>query len=281
MNHKNQIFISGLLLFTLACGAASSFPPPDPTSIFTQTPPVESTAAPTPAALPTQSAQAGAPSISEQVKLGFSQITETGNAPAYVITAQAPELQGLADPRVAQFNLLMRLLVEYEVNRFRADVLASQPVTPLANGSSLDIQYTLVGQRGDVWSIKLDAYVYMDGAAHPTSYSITFNYDLAAGRELRLGDLFNNDAYLQTISDFCKAELSARDIGFSDPLWQSGAAPLEENYKRWNLSDEGLVITFDVYQVAPYAAGPQTVIVPYEALRGMANPGGAISVFDR
>ncbi|MFO7584726.1 MAG: DUF3298 domain-containing protein, partial [Anaerolineales bacterium] len=50
-------------------------------------------------------------------------------------------------------------------------------------------------------------------------------------------------------------------LGFS-----GGAEPLPENYRNWNLTYEGLLITFDEYQVAPYAAGMQQVLVPFDVL---------------
>jgi hypothetical protein len=37
------------------------------------------------------------------------------------------------------------------------------------------------------------------------------------------------------------------------------------------------MFTFDPYQVGPYAAGSQTVIVPYAKLREMARPGSALA----
>ena len=41
----------------------------------------------------------------------------------------------------------------------------------------------------------------------------------------------------------------------------------------------GIGITFDAYQVGPYAAGPQFVMVPYSALKDIINPEGPIAQF--
>jgi hypothetical protein len=40
-----------------------------------------------------------------------------------------------------------------------------------------------------------------------------------------------------------------------------------------------LAITFDEYQVAPYAAGPQTVVVPFSELTNLLNPEGPAKSF--
>ena len=137
------------------------------------------------------------------------------------------------------------------------------------------MKYTLISQMADIWSIKLDFSFYSDGAAHPGLYSLTVNYDLAQGKELALGDLFlPNSNYLEAISNYCIAELSKQP--FFDSAFQEGAQPTLENYRNWNITKDGLMITFDEYQVAPYAAGPQTVVVPYSTLQTVINPQGPL-----
>jgi len=44
-----------------------------------------------------------------------------------------------------------------------------------------------------------------------------------------------------------------------------------------NLEAEGLRITFDPYQVAAYAAGPQVLFIPYSELQSISNPQGPIA----
>jgi hypothetical protein len=262
------LYVFVALMFVVAACSTQAFPPPDPTAAptFTSVP----TAVPVPTFL------------SSSLKVESTPFSETKDGPVYTITAQTPQLQGSDDPRVTAFNARASELVKNEVDRFRQDILTNQPVKPFAAGSSLDMKYELIGQRGDVWSIKFDVYYNYDGAAHPGSYSITMNYDLAQGRELALDDLFLHGVnHLGTIADYCKAELSKRDIGFTDPIFQTGADPLPDNYRKWNLSNDGLVITFDEYQVAPHAAGPQTVVIPYSKIIQMAGPGSALEVFGK
>jgi hypothetical protein len=37
-----------------------------------------------------------------------------------------------------------------------------------------------------------------------------------------------------------------------------------------------MLVFFDPYQVAPYAAGPQAVTIPYAALADVADPAGPL-----
>ena len=113
---------------------------------------------------------------------------------------------------------------------------------------------------------------YAEGAAHPYHYNMTFNYDLEQGKKLSLDELFRPDSnYLEAVSSYCIFDLSKRDIGFYGGFEQ-GAEPTPENYRNWNITSNGLMITFDEYQVAPYAAGAQTVVVPYEKLKTVIKP---------
>jgi hypothetical protein len=83
--------------------------------------------------------------------------------------------------------------------------------------------------------------------------------------------------YLQVLSDYCKTELEGRDIAFDASV--TDADPLPDNYQSWNISADGLVITFDEYLVAAYAAGPQIVTIPYAELQAMIDPNGPLSIY--
>ena len=255
-NSLYTIFITSLTLFIiLACNALA---------------PV-STAIPSPIVLPVTSVQL----ISQQVTLVPQAFNETNQTPPFTITSQTPQLTGSDDPRVLVFNQRLNELVMKEVDMWRQSFL--QNTAPTVNsGSTLDVKYTLLSQIGDLWSFKFDFSFYADGAAHPGLNSLTLNYDLGQGKELSLTDLFlPNATYLEAISKYCIVELSKQP--FFDSSSSNGAQPTPENYRNWNITLDGLMITFDEYQVAPYAAGPQQVVVPYSELQASINPQGPLS----
>jgi len=256
-------FIIVLGFFLLACNATFAVAFPTPTVV-----------APTPTFVPTS-----APLISQQVTLVSVPFTETNPGPGfptYTLTAQTPQLTGSNDPRVVAFNQLLSELITKEVDTWRQSFQELR-VTPNSTGSTLDVKYTLVSQVGDLWSFKFDSSFYADSAAHPGLNSMTLNYDLDQGRELMLGDLFlSNTNYLETISNYCVAELSKQQ--FFDGPFVDGAKPTADNYRNWNITPDGLLITFDTYQVGPGAAGPQKVTVPYSELTALINPQGPLAV---
>ena len=231
----------------------------------------------------TPSAQPSATEIplSQRVMLTSISFQEQGQAPAYFITAQTPKLTGSDDPRAQTFNNAVEDIITHEINYFRENVLAEMPPVSVSNGSSFNAQYSLIFQRDDLWSLKFSFSGYADGAAHPYQYSVSFNFDLQQGEPLTLAGLFPPDSdFLTVISRYCISELTRRDIGFYGGF-QQGADPSAENYRNWNITADGLLITFDEYQVAPYAAGPQTVIVPYGELAPLINSKSPLAMFTR
>jgi len=263
MNRKSTlVFTSFVVLFLLACNATFTVGLPTPT--VPPPTPLPPTATPIP--------------LSQQVILASVPFVETNsgsNFPQYTITASTPQLTGSDDPRVQTFNQRLSDLVQKEGDGWRQD-FQQLPITPLSNGSSLQTTYTLISQIGDLWSFKFDFSFYADTAAHPGLYSITLNYDLGQGRELALGDLFLPDSnYLEVVANYCFTEL--RKQPYSDSFFLDGANPTLENYRNWNITPDGLMITFDTYQVAPGAAGPQIVIVPYDQLQAVVDPRGPLA----
>ncbi len=258
--------ISVVFLITLACNASFTVFDPTPTPL-----------SPTPSSVPPTETLV---LLSQQVTLSsvpFSETDPGSNFPKYTIDSQTPQLTGSDDPRVLAFNQRLNDLVVKEVDAWRQN-FQQLPITEYSNGSSLEVKYTLVSQINELWSFKFDFPFYSDGAAHPGLYSITLNYDLNQGRELALSDLFlPNSNYLEAISSYCITELGKQP--FFDGPFSDGAKPTPENYRNWNITPDGLMITFDTYQVAPGAAGPQTVNVPYEQLKSLIAPQGPLSSF--
>lgn len=258
--HRKQpiFFTSFLILVILACDA--TFSVGFPTATYTP---------------PTETATVTPPSL----KLTLTSIPYSENSiePPATITAQIPQLVGSDDPRVAAFNQAVNAIVQQDINSFKSglDGLSNPPGFAI---STLDTKYNIVYQGGDIWSIKFDVAVYVDGAAHPGDYNHTLNYDFAHSQSLSLDDLFRADSkYLEVLSKYCSAELSTRDIGFTQT--SAGAEPTLVNYRNWNITPEGLMLTFERGQVAAYAAPAQTITIPYSELTALINLQGPLAGF--
>ena len=219
------------------------------------------------------------------VEVVAKQIKENDKKLMFEVSAQYPQLTGGNNPNFEKFNQTARGLVTKKVAGFKKDMAPAEGEEPRPEGSmgsNLNVAYTLVLAQDDLISTKFDVGSYYQGAAHPNSYSDVINFDLKNGKQLKLSDLFKpGSKYLQTIADYSIADLKkqAKEKGLIEGEIENGASALAKNYQSWNITKTGLGITFDAYQVGPYAAGPQFVMIPYSALKDIINPEGPIAQF--
>ena len=218
------------------------------------------------------------------VELTTKQIKESNKKLMYEINANYPQLGG-DNPHFEKFNQVARALVTKKVAGFKKDMQPEEDEEPRPEGSmgsDLSIGYTIILAQDDLVSVKFDVGSYYQGAAHPNSYTDVINYDLKNGKELKLADLFKPGAkFLPAIATYSIGDLKkqAQDKGLLDDQIESGAAPSAKNYQSWNITKKGLGINFDAYQVGPYAAGPQYVVVPYSSVKDLINPEGPVAQF--
>ncbi len=117
--------------------------------------------------------------------------------------------------------------------------------------------------------------VYSDTlGAHPNSYFEAFTFDAKTGQKLALSNLFApGSSYLNTLSSLTRASITQQLGADGDTdMISSGTAPSADNFQDFVLDGSNLVIYFPPYQVAAYAAGPQTVKIPLSQLSSILNP---------
>ena len=108
------------------------------------------------------------------------------------------------------------------------------------------------------------------GGAHGSLEISTTTYDMKTGSLIDLYDVFGNlDIALDQMGRY-SAKVLARSLGdmYNEDMLRSGTAPEAENFSAFALIPAGIRIFFQPYQVAPWAAGPQTVDIPLDALPG-------------
>ncbi|MDO8407753.1 MAG: RsiV family protein [bacterium] len=102
------------------------------------------------------------------------------------------------------------------------------------------------------------------GGAHPNVFFKTFTFDKQAGAELSLADLFAPGAdYLGMLSKIARAKLPALIGQYADQkMITDGTTPETNNFQNFFVDNATLDILFEPYDVAPYAAGSQTLQIP-------------------
>jgi hypothetical protein len=202
---------------------------------------------------------------------------EQSETPKYTIHLQYPYLEWNPQATADTFNERIDTHIADEVTAFKANVneveewrLQNMP----GASSDLDVSYAVTYQEGNLISLLFTIDFYLVGAAHPGQYSHAFNFDLDTGKFLDLSNGFlPGSDYLQRIAYYCTDALD-QSGNLQDP---QGAAALEDNYRIWNIQPDGLLISFDTYQVAPGAAGRQQVLVPYSILKDIIDAQGPLA----
>jgi len=201
------------------------------------------------------------------------------------LSAEYPELTGV--PNAAGFNSLAKARVMRSFADFQKDMsgftTADVKLTPADMRNYLDVGYSVEYADNDLVSISFSEDTFSSGA-HPNHDFFTLTYDLKTGRELKLAELFKPGVnYLKVIADYSRKDLQSRkdpdsgeNLELATDIFADGVKPTAGNFKDWALTKKGLLILFPPYQVAAYAYGPQTVIVPYAQLKSIAAPGSPI-----
>lgn len=225
------------------------------------------------------------------MRLVLKEQTEENNKQKLTIGTAYPQLAGGDAARAETFNKAVSEFVTKQTAEFKkqhkADLAEMEKTANAADsasserpGYSLEVSYHTPYADKNLISLLVWSYQFT-GGAHGNSFSTTFNYDLNTGRMLKLADLFQpNSNHLRLISDYCIKTLTKELGEAADANWlKEGAGPKADNFKSWNITPDGLQITFDAYQVAAYAFGPQEVIIPYSALKAIIKPDGVLAAF--
>ena len=214
-------------------------------------------------------------------------IKEANKQKLYSVDAEYPQIEG--DARFDGFNKEARALINKDVAAFKTaettgDAAGPSDLPTENQTSTFEAGYDFQTANDNFISVAFTEGTYSRGAAHGNTLTQVINYDVKSGKKIALADLFKDKSkYLSVIASYCQKELKDRakkpDAMVLPELIESGAGPRADNYRAWNVTRKGLWITFDPYQVAAYAAGPQYILVPYSVLKDIIKPDGPIGAY--
>jgi hypothetical protein len=201
----------------------------------------------------------------------LAQVYASDSGAGWTTSVRIPKIEG---PAAAHLDSI----VAREIGEFHENVAEWESPDP-GWTSSFEADGSVLWALPPILSIVLDVTVFYAGAAHPGHYAITLVWDAERGRALTPDDLFREGSGWPEVVSREVIPVLQRDLGeMADPAWiAEGAGPVPENFTRWALVEDGLIVFFDPYQVAPYAAGPQVVTIPRAALTEVADPAGPLA----
>ena len=138
----------------------------------------------------------------------------------------------------------------------------------IINKYSREIKNTSFDDNYHIYTLYIDykEYKYKDyislvfyselflGGAHPNHYIDTVIYNTKNNSFININDLINI---------LRNKVLSNSDV---KEMLMDGTSPKTDNFKRLALTDEGIIIFFERYQIAPYYFGDYNILIPYSKL---------------
>lgn len=193
----------------------------------------------------------------------------------YRINAVYPQFTLKDRGRSRALNSRIKDLVEKRVVEFRGRMLKTAVEDlkiPRFKPGELETNFNIDFANDNLISIKFHFFASVIGMDQELHGFETLSYDLKNDRLLTLADLFKpNTKYLEKISVYCVKELQIRPAsGGEKPAsdkWIDVAKADTENFRHWNLTRKGLLITFTERQITSDSAGIQTVLIPFAELR--------------
>jgi hypothetical protein len=192
----------------------------------------------------------------------------------YRISVEYPVLQG---NYVDGANSLIKSRIEKSMSDFKGFVQESDGmnITDLSKDikNELTTKYEVMYESNELVSIKFETFSYARGSAHPMTLYSGFSYLLGEEREVTISGLFSNtENVLSELSTKAEEKLKTM-LGemYMEDFAKTGLEPKEENFKDFYVSKDGITFIFNVYQVAPYAAGPQFIFFPWSEISNAVN----------
>lgn len=118
-------------------------------------------------------------------------------------------------------------------------------------------------------------HVYMltfayTGGAHYTRDDTSLYYDNKAKEFVDLKYFFKDEESFKKLSSIVYYYVLKLEDKTFDELWvKKGTKPTIDNYRHFNLKDEGLEILFPPYQIASWADGEIKITIPYEEINDL------------
>jgi hypothetical protein len=122
--------------------------------------------------------------------------------------------------------------------------------------------------------IELNTMQYMTGMAHGLTATRFLNWDNVAGKLLSLDDVLapgRRAAYTDALRQAHARWLATSPDAQHDPAGYARMWPFQES-DNFGCTDQGRVVKYNAYEIAPYSAGQPEVLIPYAALSGILKP---------
>jgi len=120
--------------------------------------------------------------------------------------------------------------------------------------------------------VELTTYQYFTGSAHGITATQFLNWDNNEQKVLGLADILRpgqDDNYVQALEAAHKQWMQGRsEIDDTERWLRTWPFQPSDNFA---FTDQGLVVKYDSYEIAPYSSGQPEILIPYNQLKGIVR----------
>lgn len=220
------------------------------------------------------------------VSPAFTQTRLGKNSESWTVNISYPQISNPVNDAETGFNEIVRQRFYAERNSFISTL--NEPSFFPEYAFDYDLKDTVLYSDNFFISICCYGSLIYHNTRILKDYSFSVNYDLETKRELLLKDLFS-DGYLEVLSGYCLKQLASQKSDYNLTITEDNsmlvncAGPLEKNYRVFNLTKNGILVSFVTYSVQNVLSTPvhSRVMVPYNLLKDYEKPGSKISFFTK
>ncbi len=204
----------------------------------------------------------------------------------YEFTVTYPQIVDFKDNITSMnlFNKIVESKMEALLDTFRVWMKDRETPTEMTGvGSYYEAGDSVFYASNKIISIQFYEGYYFAGAAHPNNSSFSINYDLVNNKELTLDNILTA-GWEKKLSEICIKSLREQKNfppGTEDDWIERGAGPEKKNFEVFNVTKEGILVTFVTYQVGSYAEGPSEVFIPYPEIKDIIKKDSMLKDFIR
>lgn len=258
-----------LCLSLFACNKTPEAPPVEPPVQQDPAPAPEPTPEPTPEPEPTPDPEPVVTGVEVDANHYSHQVIAAVDA-APVITADflMPDPEGM--PQITAYYETVKTDLFTIYSSEAGDALTQmQDMGENFRPWAMEMTFEVLHNDGTVLSILRELYENRSGA-HPSVVYFAETFAVESQGRLLLNNLFTvpEDVYLARLQDMILSQMDQREtddgvyyFDFAREQLLSLLDPMD-----FALTEDSLLIFFDVYALAPYAAGPQFFYLPYSEL---------------
>lgn len=196
---------------------------------------------------------------------GVTSIRSLPGNDIYQADLDIPEIDG-----APQLNTLISNQVNSWYDSFISEAeLNRQMALDFGQPFTFENQWKVTLNTADCTSLLLTSYQFT-GGANGEEKMASFTWNKQSNQLMNLEQflpLVLKNPTLDGLAEICREELTAALAAQNDSdlkeMIHAGTEPFPENYTVFTISDKGLTVYFQKYQVAPGSSGSQAVLIPY------------------